>query len=243
MGIFYNASKKELLEIRNKIFVENAIPNFLKNGFVIAPFLHSSNGKHPDIGYCYEYCRLKNTNELEYIKTYISRGDKWIKININIFELESPVLNIEDLRTLDSITLSTPPNSIKEMRLHVDCIGTPFFNYNFMFSTHKLGFFFFKSGLKRSAKKLGLKIGKDLSNIEKFISIWRKNFKIFKITNTGKISNLQSMTVNERLHYCGLTKQFERSIVEDKIRAKHILGWIEVDENSIKEIIGETKKK
>jgi hypothetical protein len=174
MNLFYKQSKKELLEIRNKIFVEMGIPNLLKNGFQKSPFKDSSYGKHPNIGYSYELCRIKNLINLEIIVVNICRDDRWIQINLNIFEIENPVESIESLNNLGGIKFHLPPNSKTEIRIHSMENTIPLFNYNFMLSTHKLKKFYSKNGLAKNAVRLAKKIEFDMVHIENFVKTWHK---------------------------------------------------------------------
>ena len=59
--------------------------------------------------------------------------------------------------------------------------------------------------------------------------------KIIKLVN--KVNGLGGMTVNERLFACGLINEFDKVIKTDKEKAKRILELIQVDKNSIDNII------
>jgi hypothetical protein len=87
MGFFYKKTDKELLLIRNNIFLEKAIPVLKENGFEQSLFSTSWYGKNNLGDYSYELCRLSKNNHLEMIITHISSGDKWVKIFLNIFQL------------------------------------------------------------------------------------------------------------------------------------------------------------
>ena len=52
-----------------------------------------------------------------------------------------------------------------------------------------------------------------------------------------KIEGLDGMTVNERLYASGLLDEFDRAKHKDKNRAKQILKWLRVDQQSIEKII------
>lgn len=56
-----------------------------------------------------------------------------------------------------------------------------------------------------------------------------------------QISNLNAMTVNERLFASELTDEFDRSILKNKLRARQILRWLKVDEESINLILESDK--
>ena len=53
----------------------------------------------------------------------------------------------------------------------------------------------------------------------------------------NKIEGLDGMTVNERLYVSGLSDEFESCLKNNKTRAKLILRWLRIDEESIKEIV------
>jgi hypothetical protein len=52
-----------------------------------------------------------------------------------------------------------------------------------------------------------------------------------------RIDGLGGMTVNERLYHSGLMKELEDAIINDKPRAKQILRWLRVDDESIDSIV------
>ena len=52
-----------------------------------------------------------------------------------------------------------------------------------------------------------------------------------------KIEGLDGMTVNERLYASGLLDEFDRAKHKDKNRAKQILRWLRVDQQSIEKIV------
>ena len=88
MGLFYKVSEKNLLELRNKIFLDKGIPALYNNDFERSPFSTSWFGKDDLQGYSYELCRLTSQNQIEIINAYIARGDSWIQLYLNIFELK-----------------------------------------------------------------------------------------------------------------------------------------------------------
>ncbi len=52
-----------------------------------------------------------------------------------------------------------------------------------------------------------------------------------------KVDGLGGMTVNERLYVCGLMKEFDKSMKNDKNKAKKILELLGVDKSSIEKMI------
>jgi hypothetical protein len=78
MGVFYKVSPKELLEIRNNIFLSKGLPTLVKNGFEKSPFSSSWFGRNNLRDFSYEFCRINEQSHLEIIEIYIDRGDSWI---------------------------------------------------------------------------------------------------------------------------------------------------------------------
>ncbi len=138
MGIIYKVSAKELLDIRNKIVLETAIPSLSKSGFQKTPFSSSWFGRNNLKDFTYELCRLRSDSILEIIEIHISRGDRWIQVFLNIFELKPLVKSLDQLDGADALHYKLPPNSITKMRLRTDDMkGPPFFRLSYMHG-HKL---------------------------------------------------------------------------------------------------------
>ena len=173
MPVNTKPTEKELLEIRNKIFIEKGIPALESNGFLASPFSTARKGRNNLGDYTYELCRLSEGSQLEEILTHICRGDRWIQIHLNIFKLFPEIRSIEQLKNVGGLNYHLPPNSITRMRLHSDDIrGIPLFNSHFMFGGHKLKSFSTEAGLEKRIKKLGSLIDKDLTNIDSFVKRW-----------------------------------------------------------------------
>jgi hypothetical protein len=186
MGIIYKVSAKELLDIRNKIVLQTAIPSLLKRGFSKSPFSTAWYGRNNLQDFSYELCRLTTNSQLEVIEIYVARGDKWIKFNINVFKLIPFAESIEQLNNLDGLQFKLPPNSISEMRLRSDDIkGPPIFNLNYI-SRHKLKRFFTMDGLTRSIKLLTETIEADLKDINHFVKRWHELHYPMTTNWTGK---------------------------------------------------------
>lgn len=182
MGLLYKISEKEFLEIRNKIFLKSGIPSLQKNGFEKSPFSTAWFGKNNMGDYTYELCRVSEGSQLEIIVTHISKGDSWIKIFLNIFELYPEIKSIEQLNGVDGLQYHLPPNSLTKMRLRIDDIkGVPLFNYDFMFGGHKLKSFKTESGLNKRIEELSSLIKEDLTNIDSFVKRW---FKLHQLNVT-----------------------------------------------------------
>jgi hypothetical protein len=174
MGLFYTASPKELLQIRNKIFLDFGLPVLQKKGFKKSPFSTAWFGKNPDIGYSYELCRISN-GELEIISVHIVKGDVWIQISLNVFKIQPDLNSLEQLSNLDGLKFHLPPNSVSNMRLRSDDIaGPPILNYHYMFRNHKLKSYHTKAGLEKRSEELGKIIESDLNDIDNFIKRWHE---------------------------------------------------------------------
>ncbi|MEO6732332.1 MAG: hypothetical protein ABIN01_14035 [Ferruginibacter sp.] len=173
MGLVYKISDKELLDIRNKIFIESGIQSLEKNSFTKSPFSTALFGRNNLGDYTYELCRVSKGSQLEILVTHISKGDNWIKIYLNIFKLFPEIQSIEQLNGVDGLQYHLLPNSLTKMRLRVDDIkGIPLFNYHFMFGGHKLKSFKTERGLKKGMKELSSLIKEDLTNIDSFVKRW-----------------------------------------------------------------------
>lgn len=183
MSFFNTSSSKEILQLRNKVFLTRGIPILEKEGFRKSPFSTAHYGWHPGIGYLYELCRLSDNCFLEVVSIHIIRGDRWIQIRLNIFELAPQPASLEQLKGLEGLKFNLPPNSTTNMRLHSDDIkGIPLFNYNFMADHHRLKRYFTNAGRKRRAAQLGDRIEKDLNNINCLVQRWHELHKP-KVTN------------------------------------------------------------
>lgn len=178
MNLFYTASAKELLQIRNKVFLDFGLPELQKKDFQQSPFSSAWFGRNNLGDYTYDLCRLTSSSMLEIIVVHISTGDRWIKVFLNVFVLQPSLDSIVQLKRTDGIKFRLPPNSISEMQLRVDDItGPPILNYYFWFGNHKLGSYHTRTGLKERAEKLGKIIGRDMSNIDRFVKRWHEIHK------------------------------------------------------------------
>ncbi|MGC3943795.1 MAG: hypothetical protein QM762_04510 [Chryseolinea sp.] len=237
MSLLYKASLKELARIRNKIFLDRGIPVLHQNGFRKSPFAGADFGWHPSMGFFYDLCRLSGAN-LEIVKAAMIRGDRWIQIRINIFELSPAPASLDQLTGLDGLQFYIPPNSVTEMRLHSDDIkGIALFSYDFRAQNHKLKSYFTKSGFERRANDLGNHIEKDLRNIDSFVRRWHELHKPMVTTWEGQIPGFDAMTVTERLEASRLLPEFEVAAQKDKGRARQILGWLKVDGQTIEQLV------
>ncbi len=174
MGIFYKVTDKELLQLRNKIVVDAAIPALQKQGFSKSPFTTPWNGRNNLGDFSYELCRLSSGSLLQIVEVYVSRGDRWIQLKLNVFRLHPKVEAIEELRGLDGLQFKLPPNSLTELRLRVDDIkGMPLLRLGYM-NGHRLKRYYTKSGLRQSIIMLRGTIERDIRNIDRFVSRWNE---------------------------------------------------------------------
>lgn len=178
MGLFYTASAKELLQIRNKIFLDFGLPALQKQGFQKSPFSTAWFGKDDLQGYSYELCRIDSGVYLQIISVLILRHSKRIKISLNIFRIEPSLDSLTQLKGLDGLKFHLMPNNKSEMELRMDDLKVPpILNYHFWFGQHKLGSYYTKSGLEKRAKELGKIIETDLNNIDNFVKRWHEIHK------------------------------------------------------------------
>ncbi len=178
MGIFYSVSEKQLLTDRNNLIKEVGIPSLLKSGFTKSPFLGIWFGEYDtDIkGYSYELCRLNN-NYLEIIDLSILKNEHWIKIYLNVFELEPVPKRLEDLAGKDGIKFHMPPNSITKMRLRNDDYKGPPLFYMLFLPEHKVGSYYTKYGYEAEIEKLKKLIKSDMENIDNSVKRWHELHK------------------------------------------------------------------
>ncbi|WP_207431470.1 hypothetical protein [Sabulibacter ruber] len=196
MGLFYKSTDKELLTIRNKIVTESAIPSLEKLGFKKSPFSTAWYGRNEHGDFNYELCRFID-GELQIVDLYVARGDRYIKVHLNIFNLTPELDSIDQLNGLDGAQFHIPPNSISNMHWRLDDIkGIPLFSLNYM-SGHKLGGYWTKSGLTKAKEKLRKTIIHDIANFEYFHKCWHAEY--FPLTTTWegmKIELTKSTTAN-----------------------------------------------
>ncbi|MEQ9305678.1 MAG: hypothetical protein RJQ14_17325 [Marinoscillum sp.] len=234
-------TEKEILEIRNKIFLEYGIPALISVGFQKSPFPSDWHGRDNLNDFTYSLCRLNNSF-LETIETQISRGDRWIKIFLNIFDLNPPITNLDDLKKCDSVRYKIPPASLTEMRVNQDNYqGMPLFNPNS--NRHKLRRSISTNGLKRSIEKLRTNIQNDLTKIDAYVKQWHKIHKPLRVDWNGRLYGIDDMTISQRLESTSLNERFYSVANKDISEAERILKWLEVDEESIKNMIKTTANK
>lgn len=177
--MFYRATDKEMLDLRNKIFLESCLDVILEEGFVKAPFPNSYFGRNNLSDFSYEFGRIKEGSILELLQVGINRGDKWIKIFLNIFKLMPEITSFRDLENSDVLKFHLPPNSSKRMRLRLDdYVGMPLFNLK----GHKIGRYWTPKGLQNKANILRNLLVRDLKNIDSFIESW---YRIYAISVTN----------------------------------------------------------
>jgi hypothetical protein len=178
-------TEKDLLQIRNKIVSENALPRLKERGFNMSPFATAWNGRNNLHDYEYELCRLAENKLLELLEIYIARGDRWIKFTLNIFEVHPEIQSIQQLKGIDGLQFRLPPNSLTEMRLRIDDVkGAPLFRLNYM-NGHKLKRFRTESGMKQSVHRLTQTIEKDIADIDRFVARWHEMHCPLKTIWTG----------------------------------------------------------
>jgi hypothetical protein len=180
MSIFYRPPDKELLDVRNKIVLETAIPLLIEKGFTKSPFSTAWFGRNNLNDFDYELCRLTKNSQIEIFTIYVARGDKWIQFNLNIFELYPTPKSIDELNKINGLQFCLHPNSLTKMRLRSDDIkGPPIFSIRYM-NGHKLNRFFTKEGLNQSINSLTNIIKCDIENFEMFVKRWHEQHKPLK---------------------------------------------------------------
>lgn len=170
----FKVSDKEFLLSRNDIFKNYGIPELEKNGYVKSPFKKIWFGEYDSNigGYSYELCKLTNKNHLHIITADIVKGDKWIKIFLNIFELSKKLNSMDELKNYDGINFHLPPNNRTNMRLRSDDYkGPPLFHMLFL-PEYKIGKYKKQIDFEKELHKLKELIKKDMINIDSFAKRW-----------------------------------------------------------------------
>lgn len=165
--MLYKVPDKELVKIRNSLFLERGLPALEKNGFIKSPYTTAWFGRDNHRGFSYELLRLKDNSTLEMILVYIIYGEPWIQEHINVFRLSPEVSSLTQLAGLDGLSFHLPPCSMSLTRL-APPRGLIFVG----FPRHKLRFFFTKTGFERRVSQLGEILEKDLTNIDSFFTRW-----------------------------------------------------------------------
>jgi hypothetical protein len=187
MSIFYNLSDKELLNIRNEVFKKSVAPEIEKQGFSRSPFSTSWYGRNNLNDFDYEFCRLNQNAQLEILSVDISRGDRWIKIQLNIFDLRPRLDSLDALQGLKGTKFFLPPNSTTQMRLRSDDYrGIPLF-YMLFCPEHKIGSYWTKRGFERRVGALQTLIRMDMQNIDAFVKRWHEIHKPFVTNWVGEL--------------------------------------------------------
>ena len=238
MGLLYSITEKEIYAVKRKVFIDKGIPLLYQNCFERSPFSGANFGKYSNQLHAFEFCKLTDTSTLQKVTVYITRGDRWIQISLNIFQLDKTIKRLEQLKNVDGIKFSIPPNSISNMRLHIDDFrGIPLLNYDFMFREHKLKCYWTKWGFKKRVKQLEQRMVTDLTNFQKYVERWYKLYTPLRTTIEGEIIGLKEMTVADRLEATRLTKRFYQARDKDKSEAAKILKWLEVEDLTIDSIL------
>jgi hypothetical protein len=179
MRVFYKVSDKQLLQDRNAIFKEVGIPALEKNGFETATFKTSWNGEYNKStqGYSYQISRIKENKFLETIDVYILKGEPWIQIYLNVFELTPKIETVSILKNCEGLSFGNIQNSLTKMRLRSDDYKGPPLFYMLFLPEHKVGSYYTKSGYEAEINKLKKLIKSDMENIDDFVKRWHELHK------------------------------------------------------------------
>ncbi len=174
MGVFYKISDKQLLKDRNELFKEVGIPELKKNTFETETFKNSWSGEYNKSiqGYSYQFARIKEKRFLETMDVYILKGEPWIQIYLNVFELSPVIETVSLLKNNEGLSFGIPPISTTRMRLRNDDYKGPPLFYMLFLPQHKIGRYYSKSGYKTEIRKLKKLIKSDMENIDDFVKRW-----------------------------------------------------------------------
>lgn len=182
--MFYRLSQKEILSIKNRIFL-NVLPILEEQGFEKSPFPTDWFGRYDPSLFIYELARLSDSY-LELISIYINRGDRWIQVHLNIFELSPTPKALSELNKIDGKAFHLPPDNQTQMRLDVGLLARNSFKLIFGIHQYRLKSFFTHSGLLRRQRKLENLLKRDFKNIDRIIEMWHKIHKPMKTDWEGK---------------------------------------------------------
>ena len=179
MGLLYKVSDKQLLQDRNKLFKEVGLSVLESNGFKKRPFKTSWFGEYYSgiQGYIYTFGRISENGYFEYINIYITKGDEYIKVFLNIFNLSPKLLSINELNEYEGINFGIHPSTKTNMRLRSDDYKGPPLFYMLFLPEHKVGNYYTKLGYEAEINKLKKLIKSDLENIDSFVKRWHELHK------------------------------------------------------------------
>ena len=193
MKIFYRVSDKQSLKDRNNLFKESGMPALEKNGFVFAPFKGSWHGQYYGAiqGYSYDISRIREKGCLEMIYVEIIRGEPWIQIYLNIFELSPKIETLSLLTDGEGLKFGMPEKDSTKMRLRLDDYrGLRLFHC--FLPRHKIGRYYTQKGYKREIATLKNLIKSDMENIDDFVKRWHDLHKPYTTDFEGNILNMES---------------------------------------------------
>lgn len=189
MKVTFKISEKEILNARNSIFKDYGIPELEKNGYVKSPFKTSWFGQYDSNirGYSYELCKLADQNHLHIITADMVKGDKWMKIYLNIFKLNKKLYSIDELKDCDGINFKLPPNDSTTMQLRSDDYKGPPLFYMLFLPEHKLGKINSQSNFEKEVSKLKDLVKKDMANIDSFVHRWYELYMPYITDKEGNV--------------------------------------------------------
>lgn len=170
--MFYKISTKRILSIRNNILI-NAISILKEQGFERSPFVSSLFGRNNLGDFTYDLARLSNSY-LELITIHISKGDRWIKVYLNIFDLAPIPKTLSELNKSKGIAFRLAPNNRTQMRLDIELPKRNFIDFIFPRKEYRLKPFFSHSGLIYRQRELEKVLKYDFENIDLKIGMWYK---------------------------------------------------------------------
>jgi len=183
--MFYHTTRKERLDDRNKLFVSSGIPALQKKGFNKSPFSVFVNGRDHLKNFSYTLCRISKDSLLEFLTVYIARGDRRLKIELNIFQLSPVIQSIDQLQGLEGLQFCLPPNSCSKMQLRQDDYKfIPFYTVLFA-KQYRIRRYLTKWGYKRRLRSLEKMIKSDMTNIDCSVIRWHELHQPMSVTWEG----------------------------------------------------------
>ena len=113
------------------------------------------------------------------------KGEKRIKITLNIFELNEKLNSVHELKDSEGISFHLPPNDSTTMRLRSDDYKGPPLFYMLFLPEYKLGKINSQSSFDKEVSKLSNLIKKDMANIDSFEKRWHNLHKPYITDREG----------------------------------------------------------
>ena len=167
------SKKKSNLRILKDMFLV-LLPVLHNQGFVESPFVNSSPGWHPWLGYIYDFARL-DESQLELFSVIIPIRSASYEVRYTILEVFPKPNNISDIKNGCEFVIKSITDNIGTERLPYLFYEQNIIQRVFMYpSGYILKFRFTKWGRRRQEQKLFERVKSDFERIDKAKKNWYK---------------------------------------------------------------------